>query len=681
MKISLNWLRDFIVLDEPPARVAADLSSLGLPVDGLETIGADTVLDIDVTANRPDCLNHFGIARELAVLYGAPLRRPADENFRPKVQALPPPQIEIQDPALCRRYAGVTISGLRVGPSPAWMQERLLALGQRPINNVVDITNYVLLELGHPLHAFDLDKLRENRIVVRQARPGEVLVTLDGKERTLQPPMLVIADAADAVGLAGVMGGLHSEVDASTTRVLLESAWFLPASIRKTARALGLGTEASYRFERGADPEIPPLALWRTARLILELAGGDGISPVADVCPEPWRPRQVHLRRERVAGLLGARLADGFIVRLLEQLGARIAATTPAGWLVDLPSHRPDLEQEVDLAEELARFYGYDRIPATLPRTEGNPVERQLHREKEQSRAYLREAGFQEILTPSFADRDREAAFDYFPLGGAVRLDNALAEEAPYLRQTLAAGLLAALKWNENNFLEEARLFEIASVYGRGPAGFQEPVRLALGAFGTFQEAHWSSAAVPFGFFHLKGVVEGYLDRLGVATREFVAEAPAFLQPGMSAVLRVDGEVAGFLGQLNELVARELKFKHRVFVAELLLEPLARRAERRFVYRPLPRFPGVCRDISFTVDNGVAFSTIKLALEALQISELKHVEVLDLFRGKDVPAGQQALTLRLAWQHPERTLTDAEADRLREKVAEALGRTFNARIR
>ena len=681
MKISLNWLKDFIVLDEPPARVAADLSRLGLPVDGCEPSGADTVLDIDVTANRPDCLNHFGIARELAVLYGAPLRRPADENYRPKLKGLPAPSIEIVDPALCHRYASVIMSGIRVGPSPGWMQERLLALGQRPINNVVDITNYVLLELGHPLHAFDLDKLKGECIVVRQARAGEKLVTLDGKERTLQPPMLVIADAADAVGLAGVMGGQNSEVDGSTSRILLESAWFLPASIRRTARELGLGTEASYRFERGADPEIPPVALWRTARLILELASGDGVSPVLDVHPAPWEAPRVHLRRRRVAELLGVALADGFTVRLVEQLGCRIDDVTPEGWQVRTPSHRPDLALEVDLIEELARFHGYDRIPPTLPRTEGRPVARLYHREKEQSRIYFKEAGFQEILTASFADRTREAAFDYFPAGEAVRLDNALAMEAPFLRQTLTGGMLAALKWNENNFHEEARFFEVASVYGRGPEGFEEPLRVALGAFGSFLPAHWSAEAVPLGFFHLKGLLEGYLDRLGVAAREFAAETPAFLQPGMAAVLRVDGEAAGFVGQLNELVAREWKFKHRVFIAELRLEPLAGRAEHRFVFQPLPRFPGLSRDISFTVDNGVPFSKIKLVLEALQISELKHVEVLDLYRGKDVPAGLKALTLRLVWQHPERTLTDAEADRLRETVAGALGRAFDARCR
>lgn len=681
MKISCNWMADLIALDEPPERLAADLSMLGLPVDAVERLPNDTLIEIDVTANRPDCLSHLGIARELSALYHEPLRLPAPAALDAGRDAAPTPVITIEDPDLCARFCGVRITGVRVAPSPQWLQDRLLAVGQRPINNLVDITNYILLELGHPLHAYDYGKLAGGCLIARRACPGETIQTLDGRIRTLAPEMLVIADAGQPVGIAGVMGGATSEVADTTTDILLESAWFQPASVRRTARALEMRTEASYRFERGADVAMAPIALRRAARLILELAGGAAVSPVVDVCPRPWSPPAIALRRERIERLVGISVAGLPVDAMLRRLGFD-AEAAPDGWRVRPPAHRVDVSLEVDLIEEIARLHGYDRIPSTLPLHPTRPVLRRLAGEKAAARQFLKECGLQEILTPNFASVPRDADLLWAPDGEPVRVDNPLDEGEPFLRQGLLPGMVAALKFNENNYNADVRLFEVAAVYGRRGDGHVEPVRLALGAYGQWLPAHWSAAGVPADFVRLKGVVEGLCDRLNVPATAFDETGDAaFLQPGAAAWIRLGDEVVGYIGQLNELLAQKLKFKRKVFVAELLFERLAAGIDRAFAFRTLPRYPFVDRDMSFVVDIGISFSTIKMSVIELKMPELAEVKLVDLYRGADIPPGRKAMNVRLVFQHPERTLTDEEADRLRERAAASLRKRFQAQFR
>jgi phenylalanyl-tRNA synthetase beta chain len=678
MKICLSWLKEFVTVDEPPSRLAADLSMLGLPVDAVTDAGPETVLELDITANRPDCLNHLGVARELATLYREPLRPP-----RAVVEAtgIPAPSIEIADPDLCARYSGLVIAGVRVGPSPAWLQERLQHAGQRSINNIVDITNYVLLELGHPLHAFDFRRLNGSRIVVRRARGGEAIRTLDDRIRELEPDMLVIADAREAVAVAGVMGGAFSEVDDATTDILLESAWFLPASIRRTSRRLGLSTEASYRFERGADLQVTTFALRRAARLILELAGGDGVSPVTDVYPRPWEPPVIRLRASQARRLIGVAIGAAFVDDVLGRLGCE-AAPADGGWDVRPPSHRPDLAIEADLIEELARFHGYNRLPSTLPLVDGRPVERRLSREKQATRRFFQETGFQEIITTSFTGADKDDQF-IFPDGGErLKLDNPLDEAEPYLRRGLLGGLVTALKLNENDYNAEAQLFELSSVYRRSGSAIREPVMLTFGGYGSWQTSHWSGEAVPFGFYQLKGVLAELARRLGVEDLTLEADdSIPFLQPGTAAVIRRGRQTVGCLGQLNDLVARQWKFKRPVLLAECDFEALAAGETKPWSFKPLPRFPFVDRDVSFLVDNTVAFSTIETTIAEVQIPELDQLSLVDLYRGKDIPPGRQSMTIRLVFQHPERTLTDAEADALRDRVVAALTRKHHVQQR
>lgn len=684
MKISMNWLKDLVCFDETPEMLARDLSMLGLPVDAVEPLGDDRIFDIDITANRPDGLSHLGIARDIAARYGEPLRPPQAEVEGIPEQPRVSVDIRIDAPDLCARYCGMVIRGLRVGPSPVWLRDRLEAVGQRSINNVVDITNFVLLEMGHPLHAFDHGKLGEGRIVVRRARDGETLTTLDGQKRKLTPDMLVIADASVPVAVAGVMGGADSEVDDRTRDILLESAWFEPSSVRRTARALGLGTEASYRFERGADPEVPPRALLRAAWLMLRLAGGEPVSPLLDVHPRPAVPRTIALRRRRMVSLIGAPVEDAFVEDILPRLGFRVDRNG-SGWSVIAPSHRPDVALEVDVIEEVARFYGYDRVRPALPGTEGNPVERRFVRDRDMLRTLLVAGGYQEITSSSFVDPRKDEVFDLFRTGEALLLDNPGDEAEPALRTNLTYRLLNALKFNENNFNRDVRLFETADAYALTADGPRESLRLSIGAFGHALPPHWTTpAGVPYGFFHLKGTVETLLEGLNVADARIVSMEEGrgdFLQAGSRAFLQVRGKTVGFLGRLDERVATAWKFRQPVFVAEILLEPLFESVEGKFAFTPVPRFPPVSRDISFTVDNAVPFSKIKAVAESLKAGELSRMEAVEIYRGKEIPAGRYAMTVRVVFQRCDGTFTDAEADALRNQLTDALKRSAGIEVR
>ncbi len=682
MKISVNWLKDYISLDEPGQVLSQDLSMLGLAVDTVESVDGDTVLDIDVPANRPDCLNHLGIARELSVLYRDRLQRPVVDHVPVPSSMKQPITIEIDADDLCYRYCGLVISGITVAPSPAWMQRRLEVLGQRPINNIVDVTNYVLLELGHPLHAFDYRRLREGRIVVRRARDGETIRTLDDEMRTLDPDMLVIADADVPVAVAGVMGGADSEVGESTTDILLESAWFLPASVRRTGRRLGLSSEAAYRFERGADLAIPPYALLRAASLILALGGGEVASPVVDACPRPPESREIVVRKSQVERLVGVKIDRDFVNDILPRLEFGLAHETSDAWTVRPPIFRVDVGLEVDVIEEVARFYGYNRIPATLPEMTANPVSSPKRRMRDVTRDFFKEAGFQEILTTSFASRDANESFDFFQAGEAIRVDNPLDEEEPFLRTNLMGQMLQTLKLNENNFNQNVRLFEAAAVHFQQGQGWGQQLRLVLGAYGDYLPVHWMTPGQPLHFFHLKGVLEKFFERLGLRDIDYVPEdSVPFLQPGSTAKIMSGKRILGVVGRMNELVARQRKFRQVPMLGELDLEGVMTLASPEFVCVPLSRYPFVDRDVSFTVDNKVAFSTIIKGIYTLKIPELYQVKLIDLYRGPDIPADRSAMTLRLVFQHPERTLTDEEGDKLRDRVTKMLVNRFKVVFR
>ncbi len=692
MNISYNWLQEFVDLKElgvEPTVVADALTSIGLAVEGVETHSSDHVLNIDVTSNRPDCLNHLGVARELAAHFCLKLRLPDVSELPAQEPAdLCPTSVLIQDPKLCPQYAARIMTDVSVDESPAWLKEKLVAVGQRPINNIVDITNYVLLLLGHPLHAFDYEKLDENRIVVRTARPGETILTLDGVSRTLQPGMLAICDASKPVALAGVMGGQESEISLQTKTILLESAYFNPKSIRATSKALGLRTEASYRFERGADPEMPVKALNLACRLIQQVASGQTVGPVINENPVTCPRTVLQLRERRIRHVVGVDIEADFVTEILNRMQFEVEARTDGIWKVTVPGFRVDVGQEDDLVEEVARHHGYDGIPSTYPApsSSGHFLPNRTHEQLLLER--LRSFGFYEAINYVFSTPAQEKLF----FGGStpmVPIANPLTEEDTHLRTSLVPGLVASVRRNLNHGTREIRLFEVGHVFRtgspqeKGPTGepLLEQQRLGIVATGTFYRPYWGEAADDFRFLHLKGIVEELLGGLGYrAVFQRTDKAP-FLHPGVAAEVIVDGQPIGVAGELSPELHEDFKFLQRVYVAELALDGLYSKPVPEPQYTPLPRFPITERDLSFVVDKGIEYGRITAAIKSLNVANLRDVQLIDLYQGQKLPSGKVSLAVRLTFADLTCTLTQDEVNKSVDLVSDLLKREFQAEQR
>lgn len=682
MKISIDWLKDYIELPESAQKLRDDLTSAGLVVEAISSCGGDEVLEIEVTANRPDCLNHFGVARELAALYKRPLRLPpARSSMRLRVEKIPY-SIEIRDPQLCPRYCGLVLDGVRVESSPGWMQKRLEACGMRPINNIVDITNYVLLEIGHPLHAFDFDLLNGGRIIVARAADGQKIVTLDGLERPLDAEMLLINDGAGPVAIAGVMGGLHSEISLKTERVLLECAYFSPPSIRRTSKRLGLSTEASYRFERGVDWDGTVAAIGRTARLICEHAGGRLAGSLQDVHPGKLEPVRIELRRDRAEKLLGVRLEDDFVEATLKRLNFRLQRRGKGRWSVTCPTYRADMELEADLIEELARFFGYQNIPTTMPaaRIAGTPSPESAY--ETAARRSLMGLGYSEAVHLSFAG-SRELSQFRIPDVDAPEISNPLTEDTQFLRTTLAPGLVASVRRNFNYDTYRVRLFEIGKVFRKGADGL--PVeRRALGIVGTggFAGFNWHHPSEGYDFFHLKGAVSGMLSVL--RSEEFLVvpgtELP-WLNPAESASLIVGGQQVGALGSLHPALQEDYKLRQAVYLAEIDFEGLCPHLFSPVRYEPMPKFPRVERDLCVVLDRGVRYEDVKAGILGLGLGQLTEIDLIDVYEGAGIPADKISITLRLVFLDRERTLTIDRIQSFGDNVLAFLQNSFGAQLR
>ncbi len=686
MKISYQWLRDFLDLDLDASGVANVLTKVGLAVEEIEELENDSVLDVEVTTNRPDCLNHLGIAREIAAQLGLQLKSPDFSPLQDEAESSTQLStgVSIENSELCPRYAARLLSGFTIGESPDWLKARLEAVGQRPINNIVDITNYVLLEVGHPLHAFDYHKLEEHRIIVRAAKPSERLTTLDGCERQLDSSMLVIGDARQPVAMAGIMGGEESEISQDTRVILLESAYFNPASIRQTAKKLGLRTEASFRFERGADPQIPVKALNRTCRLIQEIAGGVMAGPVIDECPHPPAQNSVQLRSQRLVKVLGVRIDPEFVTDTLARLEFEASTTEKSIWQVQVPSFRVDIQIEDDLVEEVGRHYGYDRIESTYPET--SSVGRFLPTDEHDRllTGTLEGLGFWEAFNYVFTHPSREAAF-WNSSPSMAAISNPLTEEDTHLRISMVPGLVEALRRNLNHGNKNVRLFELGKVFAPGDAkagvAFKETSRLGLVVTGTFYQPFWNTAHDEFHFHHLKGAVETLLGKLGCKGKFEETSDISFLHPGMGASLSVEGEPMGSLGQLHPELQESYKFLQPVFVAELFLESLYGRPLPEPRYESFERLPSVERDLSFIVDKEVEYATMISVVENLGIPDLRDIQLIDLYQDPTLPQGKVSLTIRLTFVSPETTLTQEKVNRYTEDIFSVLKKTFSMQVR
>ncbi|HEY0321849.1 MAG TPA: phenylalanine--tRNA ligase subunit beta [Pyrinomonadaceae bacterium] len=719
MNISYNWLRELTGTTLEPRVLAEHLTMLGLAVDGVHERGDDFLLEIDLTSNRPDCLSHLGVAREVVVQDGGKVRLPDATPSKIKGRTEDFTAVEIEDPDLCPRYAGRVVLGVKIAPSPDWLVKRLEVIGQRAINNVADITNYVMHEMGQPLHAFDLRKLAGERIIVRRARAGERLRTLDGVERELTQEMLVIADAERAVALAGIMGGEETEISEATTDVLIESAYFNPASVRRTARVLGLHTEASYRFERGTDYEGVLRAQERTVALICELAGGEATEDAIDVYPQRIEPPRVSLRPERVPAITGLRIETAEMRRILLALGfiegARlqkleqepslrdgVLEVTPANLDGALsfvaPTWRMDIEREEDLVEEVARHVGYDRIASELPPTSSAGEYQPREIKKRALRRALMAFGYDEAINFSFIDGAYDDRFDFIPefaslvdaneeeAGRAfVTLTNPIIEGLSRMRPTLLPGLLQSVRHNFNYGTRDVRLFETGIVFAahqdEGKLPFEREA-FALVATGHAVEEGRAGDARELDFYDLKGALEAAVDAMQLPPLKFAPVSTRHLREGQAAVIMTDGQTEiGTIGRLSEELSTEFKFRQPVYVAELDLTALLELKEMPALYTPLARFPSVVRDVSLLLNRRTTLSEMLEAIRELSLENLRNAQLVDVYEGANLPEGKRSVTLRLEYRANERTLRDEEADEMHTRVVQKLAEKFDAEQR
>jgi phenylalanyl-tRNA synthetase beta chain len=678
MKISPHWLRDFVDIPVDYTRLADELTLAGVAVEGISGEGDSTVYEMEITTNRPDAMNHYGVAREASALYDLPLK-----PIEPK---LPPSQgksevtIDIQELDLCPRFTAREIRGVTIKPSPANIASRLQLLDQRPISNAVDATNYVLWESGKPTHVFDLDLLEERRLVIRRARAGETLKTLDGVERKLSTEDLVVADAKKPVGLAGVMGGFDTMITEKTKNILIESAWWDPVTVRRMSKRHGIHTDASHRFERGADFESTVASTNRVAELLLASGGGTLIGDVIDVIARKLDLAPVELDLREVQRILGEKLSTIEISRILTRLGFAMLAGGEERYLVHIPSWRLDIEREIDIIEELARLHGYDKFPNTLPAYSGEVRELPHAHKDTRLRSGLLALGYNEAISLTFISKDDARSFSSAP---ELDLANPLSDEASVMRTSMVPSMLNMLAYNLNRGSDNVRLFESGNVFEASGADSKlvekslELRRISMGATGNIDAEVVrgltpGAAARPFSFFDLKGDIESLLTPFSHWTLYYDAQTADYYHPGRSARAVLDGATVAQFGQIHPDVREARKLRQDVFIAEIYLDRLYQHDLCQVRYEALPRFPAVERDFSFVFDDGVEFEKIHQSVSGLGIAELRSFVPVEIFRGEKVGAGKYSILMRAKLQSSERTLRDDEVAQWAGQVAKAL---------
>ena len=684
MRISPTWLREFVALDVDNVRLAEDLTHAGIAVEGFIGEGDAVLFEMEITTNRVDAMNHYGVARECSAIYNLEL-----QPIFPKLPKLIQPEsfpIEILDPALCARYTARAIRDVRIEKAPRYIAERLLIEAHHGINNVADSTNYALMEMGHPTHAFDLDLLEGGKIVVRPAVHGEKLKTLDGIERQLHPGDLVIADAVKPVALAGIMGGWDTMITPNTRNILIESAWFDPATVRRTARRHSMHTDASHRFERGADWGATTLACDRVTELVLETAGGK-LAGYNDAVARKVSHEPIQLERSELRRILGQEIPEPDVTRILRRLGFELTETRassngapeegvrlallqpPDAYTVEIPSWRMDVEREIDVIEEVARVYGFNNFANTLPSFSGGVVELPHALPESKTRTRLLALGYDEAVSPTFISTDDAQRFSS---SEAVALENPLSEEAPLLRNSLVPGMLNLLAWNFNREATDVRLFEMGNVFSMSSERVEQRKLACFAATGSVGEKGVELPSRSTDFFDLKGDAEAILNTFEKQSLQFTTPASGYFHPGRSATVVLNGETVGELGQLHPDLAAERKFKQEVWIAQLDLDRLFAVPLREPRYQRLSRYPSVERDFSLLLDNHVSYERLRTAIEGLRIPELESIEPQELFRGAGVPEGKYSLLLHLVFQSSERTLRDDEVSGWSRQVIAAV---------
>jgi len=682
MKLSSQWVREFVESTVDDHRLAEDLTGVGVAVEGISGSGPDTVFEMEIGTNRPDAMNHYGVAREAAAIYDLPLkalsgfRLPASENLGT------PFPITVEEPQLCPRFSARVIRETKIKASPQKIAHRLQLLEQRPISNAVDATNYVLWEMGKPTHVFDMDLLEGGRLIIRKAKNGEKLKTLDGVERTLTSEDLVVADAKRPVGLAGVMGGFDTMITDKTRNVLIESAWWDPVTVRKTSRRHGLHTDASHRFERGADFESTVLSCDLVAALILESGGGELLGDAVDVVSRTLDQAPVVLRISEVRRILGENLDVVEIFRILKKLGFSLIpeGQGDAQFRVQIPSWRLDVEREIDVIEEIARLHGYDKFENTLPAYSGAVVEAPHAATDAGFRERALALGYDEAVSLTFISH---ADAEKFSSAEVLELENPLSEEASLMRTSMAPGMLDMLAWNLNRDSENVRLFEMGRVYEMRGGERVEPARACMGATlaavqgslpvgGMLDVSKGEHAAVAEVFRSFKGDVENLLAPFAYRELSFDRETAEYFHPGRSARALMDGAVVAQFGQIAIDVKSQRKLRQDVFFAEIDLEQLHERGLRKVTFTPLAKYPAVERDFSFVFADEVGFEAMRRAVMGLRLGALREFKPVEIFRGGSIAPGRYSILLRARLQSDEGTLRDEQIAQWSGQIVAAL---------
>jgi phenylalanyl-tRNA synthetase beta chain len=682
MKVSIQWLKEYVDFSMSPEELADVLTMAGQEVEGIEKFEDDSILDISITPNRPDCLSVRGIAREISAILEIPFK---DKFTLIREEEGVRPLIEIQDSELCSRYSSRIIRGVKVGNSPEWIVKRLEQVGLRPVNNIVDITNYVLLEMGHPLHAFDLDRLHGKCIVVKTPGKTREFKTLDNETRTLSKDMLMIWDGKKPVAIAGVMGGLDSEVTESTFDVLLESAYFDPRSVRRTSKALNLTTEASYRFERGADIKITVPALDRAAKLIMEIAGGM-TTKLTDVYVKPFNAHQVLMSLRKMNNVLGVDIESTLVAEMLTRLGIE-NRKEGQGITVFSPSFRQDIQRDTDVIEEVARLYGYDRIPKTLPKVEMHPAtENQVWNLLHTIKESMRKSGYSEainfsFLNPSVLDTLRLSPDDR--RRDLMMIRNPLKKDEQALRTTLIPALLENAQLNIHRGVKTLRLFEIAKVFFSTDRNLPDEVlKLSAVYVKAEQTSVWQTKHD--GFYDIKGALENLLSELGIKQYSFGHgndTVEQYLHPGKSASVEVNEGSIGVFGALHPQISHELDITPETFVLEVDIDNLLALVPSKISYTPVPKYPYVERDLAIVIPESITASVVEGVIRGIDTSIIESVILFDIYTGKPIPKGQKSMAFSIRYRAEDRTLIADEVNQLHTKILEKLKETLQAELR
>jgi len=670
MKILLSWLSDYIETSLSAEQLAEVLSDLGFPCDGIERLDGDAVIDVEITSNRGDCLGYIGIARELAAATGKELKIPQvrlDESNKDVTDLV---DVEIAEPDLCGRYTARVIEGVKIGPGPDWMRKRLEAIDMRSVNNVVDATNYAMMETGQPPHAFDYAKITDGKIIVRKAHPGERIISIDESRCDLAPDMLIIADANGPVAVAGVMGGLDSEVGEDTGSILLEDAYFDPVSVRGTLRKLALSSEAAFRFERNVDIEAIDRASKRTAQLITQVAGGRTAAGVVDIYPRKPGRKQLTLRPGRLNELIGIEIPAGQAVKILAALGFNPQQNDDA-IICTVPSwRRGDVCREVDLIEEVARVYGYDKVPINKRiEIEVAPVDSR-RKVLQMTGTYLNAAGFYETVNVSFNDKSTAELFAETKSTNYLSVKDESRKSANMLRQTLIGSLLGVLRTNLNAGNQSCRIFEVANTFVPAAKTGELPI-----------EKTKIALVCETGLQHLRGVIEGLVKTIaGDAELIFAPAGFAWAQAGAQVI--VNGKKLGCAGVVSQGVNEKFDFRNlTVCAAELDFEMLFGLESPAVKVKPIPKFPAIARDLSLVVDESVKWSQISEAVDRKAPKELEKVSFVGIYRGKGIPDGQKSVTLTLRFRDLDGTLTHETADGFEQQIIKSLTDCVGAQLR